>query len=67
MRRKRIRPVVGILPVCEPGGKERRFVRQESTATGADPRLVIGADGRARFPLGSQYLPTSYGLRARRS
>jgi SAM-dependent methyltransferase len=31
-----------------------------------DPRLVVGPDGRARLPLGSQYLPTSYGLRARR-
>ena len=31
-----------------------------------DPKLVTGADGRARFPLGSQFLPTSYGLRARR-
>lgn len=31
-----------------------------------DPKLVTGPDGRARFPLGSQYLPTSYGLRARR-
>ncbi|HXW47650.1 MAG TPA: class I SAM-dependent methyltransferase [Streptosporangiaceae bacterium] len=32
-----------------------------------DRKLVVGADGRARFPLGSEYLPTSYGLRARRS
>jgi SAM-dependent methyltransferase len=32
-----------------------------------DPRLVVGDDGRARFPLGSEYLPTSYGLRARRA
>jgi SAM-dependent methyltransferase len=31
-----------------------------------DPRLVTGPDGRARFPLGGQHLPTSYGLRARR-
>jgi 2-polyprenyl-3-methyl-5-hydroxy-6-metoxy-1,4-benzoquinol methylase len=31
-----------------------------------DPKLVVGADGRARFPLGSEYLPTSYGIRARR-
>ena len=32
-----------------------------------DPKLVVGTDGRARFPLGSQQLPTSYGLRARRA
>jgi SAM-dependent methyltransferase len=32
----------------------------------AYPKLVLGPDGRARFPLGSQDLPTSYGLRARR-
>lgn len=32
-----------------------------------DATLVVGADGRARFPLGGEYLPTSYGLRARRS
>lgn len=31
-----------------------------------DPKLVVGADGRARFPLGTEYLPTSYGIRARR-
>jgi 2-polyprenyl-3-methyl-5-hydroxy-6-metoxy-1,4-benzoquinol methylase len=31
-----------------------------------DPRLVTGDDGRGRFPVGSQYLPTSYALRARR-
>jgi 2-polyprenyl-3-methyl-5-hydroxy-6-metoxy-1,4-benzoquinol methylase len=31
-----------------------------------DSKLVVGDDGRARFPLGSEYLPTSYGLRARR-
>jgi SAM-dependent methyltransferase len=31
-----------------------------------DPKLVAGADGRSRFPFGDQYLPTSYGLRARR-
>lgn len=31
-----------------------------------DPKLVVGTDGRARLPLGSQYLPTSYGMRARR-
>lgn len=31
-----------------------------------DPKLVPGDDGRVRFPLGSEYLPTSYGLRARR-
>jgi hypothetical protein len=30
------------------------------------PRLVTGDDGRGRFPVGSQYLPTSYALRARR-
>jgi hypothetical protein len=29
-----------------------------------DPALVVGADGRARFPLGGQCLPTSFGLRA---
>jgi 2-polyprenyl-3-methyl-5-hydroxy-6-metoxy-1,4-benzoquinol methylase len=32
-----------------------------------DPKLVVGGDGRARFPLGSEYLPTSFGLRARRA
>jgi 2-polyprenyl-3-methyl-5-hydroxy-6-metoxy-1,4-benzoquinol methylase len=31
-----------------------------------DPKLVAGDDGRVRFPLGTEYLPTSYGLRARR-
>ncbi len=31
-----------------------------------DPKLVAGDDGRVRFPFGSEYLPTSYGLRARR-
>jgi 2-polyprenyl-3-methyl-5-hydroxy-6-metoxy-1,4-benzoquinol methylase len=31
-----------------------------------DPRLVVGDDRRGRFPIGSQYLPTSYALRARR-
>jgi SAM-dependent methyltransferase len=31
-----------------------------------DPKLVVGDDGLARFPIGSEYLPTSYGLRARR-
>lgn len=30
-----------------------------------DPKLVPGADGRGRFPLDDQYLPTSYSLRAR--
>jgi hypothetical protein len=31
-----------------------------------DPKLVAGPDGRARFPLGDEQLPTSYALRARR-
>jgi 2-polyprenyl-3-methyl-5-hydroxy-6-metoxy-1,4-benzoquinol methylase len=31
-----------------------------------DPKLAVGEDGRARFRLGDQQLPTSYGLRARR-
>jgi SAM-dependent methyltransferase len=31
-----------------------------------DPKLVVGDDGRARFPVGTEYLPTSFGLRARR-
>ena len=31
-----------------------------------DPKLKVGQDGRARLPFGDQYLPTSYGLRARR-
>jgi hypothetical protein len=31
------------------------------------PNLVVGDDGRARFPLGGYYLPTSFGLRAHRS
>jgi 2-polyprenyl-3-methyl-5-hydroxy-6-metoxy-1,4-benzoquinol methylase len=31
-----------------------------------DPKLVAGDDGRVRFPFGTEYLPTSYGLRARR-
>jgi SAM-dependent methyltransferase len=32
-----------------------------------DPKLVVGDDGRARFPIGSEYLPTSFGLRANRA
>jgi 2-polyprenyl-3-methyl-5-hydroxy-6-metoxy-1,4-benzoquinol methylase len=32
-----------------------------------DPKLVVGDDGRARFPIGSEYLPTSFGLRAGRA
>ncbi|MFI0424969.1 class I SAM-dependent methyltransferase [Spongiactinospora sp. 9N601] len=31
-----------------------------------DPKLVRSPDGRMRFPLGDQWAPTSYGLRARR-
>ncbi|MFC6879686.1 MULTISPECIES: class I SAM-dependent methyltransferase [Actinomadura] len=31
-----------------------------------DPKLVRSPDGRMRFPFGDQWLPTSYGLRARR-
>jgi hypothetical protein len=31
-----------------------------------DPKLVTGPDGRARFPVGGEHLPTSYALRARR-
>jgi hypothetical protein len=29
-----------------------------------DPKLAVGPDGRGRFPLGAEFLPTSYGLRA---
>ncbi len=31
-----------------------------------DPKLAAGPDGRARFPVGGEQLPTSYALRARR-
>jgi hypothetical protein len=32
-----------------------------------DPKLVTGSDGRARYPPGGQWLPTSYGLWAVRA
>jgi hypothetical protein len=31
-----------------------------------DPKLLVGTDGLARFPVSQELLPTSYGLRARR-